>query len=60
MCVLAFYSLKPVAKVNSGINSMEKGRTGEGDLQVSFTSTHQIGKGEIKTQLYVFLPLKLE
>lgn len=57
MYVLAFYSLKPVAKVSSGINFMEKGRTGEGDLQVSFTGTHQIDKGEIKA-LY-FCPSKI-
>lgn len=60
MCVLAFYSLKPVAKVSSGTNFMEKGRTVEGDIQVSFTGIQQIGKEEIKTQLYLFLPLKLE
>lgn len=45
---MAFYSLKSVAKVSSGTNFMEKGRSGEGDIQVSFTGIHQTGKGKIK------------
>lgn len=49
MYVLAFYSLKSVAKVSSGTNFMEKGRTVEGDIQVSFTGIQQIGKKEIET-----------